>query len=217
MMQLFKNMSGFTLVEMAVVLTITGLLLGALFVPLRIQMEQRDYNQAQKEISEIKEAVVGFALINNYLPCPDTDGDGISNVCPSTNNSATEGNIPWVTLGVRNIDPWGQRYRYRVNDAFTTTFALSTVPAGAGVIRVCAEAACTNLLGNNLPALIYSYGKNGATQPPVSADELENADGDGDFVSHTYSEVEGSEFDDLVYWVSGSVLMGRMVAAGKLP
>jgi prepilin-type N-terminal cleavage/methylation domain-containing protein len=223
-MRIYRQFSGFTLVEMAVVLTITGLLLGALFVPLRVQFEQRDYNQAQKEISEIKEAVIGFALINSRLPCPDTSGDGIEDACTSVSaSSTTGGNIPWVTLGVKNIDPWGQSYRYRVNDAYSTTFTLATTPSGNGIIRVCTDTSCASLLGNNLPAVIYSSGKNGATQPPVSADELENvaltthADFDRTFVSHTYSEVVGTEFDDLVYWVSGSVLMGRMVAAGKLP
>lgn len=223
-MRIYRKLSGFTLVEMAVVLTITGLLLGALFVPLRVQFEQRDYNQAQKEISEIKEAVIGFALINNRLPCPDTTGDGIEDACISIlASSTTGGNIPWVTLGVKNIDPWGQAYKYRVNDGYSTTFTLATAPSGNGVIRVCTDTSCATLLGNNLPAVIYSSGKNGATQPPVSADELENvaltthADFDRTFVSHTYSEVVGNEFDDLVFWVSANVLMGRMVTAGKLP
>lgn len=224
MMQHSRKKSGFTLVEMAVVLTITGLLLGALFVPLRVQFEQRDYNQAQKEISEIKEAVIGFALINNRLPCPDTTGDGNEDPCSSTSPaSTTGGSVPWVTLGVKNLDPWSQPYRYRVNDAYSTTFTLATTPSGNGIIRVCSDATCASLLGTNLPAVIYSAGKNGATQPPASADELENvsltthAQFDRTFVSHTYSEVVGSEFDDLVYWVSANVLMGRMVTAGKLP
>ena len=212
-----RKHAGFTLVEMAVVLAIAGLLLGAFFVPLRIQLEQRDYNQALREIGEIKEALIGYAVVNNSLPCPDTDGDGISDTCLTTNSSTTQGNIPWVTLGIRNVDPWDQHYRYIVNNAFTTTFTLTTTPTGSGVIRVCEEASCANLLGNNLPAVVYSYGKNGTTQPPTSDDELENADSDTTFVSHTYSDVAGSEFDDLVYWVSSSVLMGRMVAAAKLP
>src|SRR5665647_1087323 len=64
--------NGFTLIEMAMVLMIVGLLLGGMLVPLSAQMDQRNVSDTQKTLSEIKEAIVGFTLANGRLPCPAT-------------------------------------------------------------------------------------------------------------------------------------------------
>ena len=210
--------SGFTLVEMAVVLFIIAILLGGLLLPLTAQIDQRNLSEAQKQLDEIKDALMGFAIINGRLPCPDTTGDGVEDTCPSVLvTETTGGNLPWVTLGMPNQDPWNQAYQYRVNNAYTTTFTLSTTPSGNGVLRVCSDSTCASLLASSVPAVVYSSGKNGAIQPPVGADEQENANNDRTFVSHAFSNVSGSEFDDIVVWLSQSVLANRMVAAGKLP
>lgn len=213
-----KGARGFTLVEMAVVLIIVGLMLGGLLLPLSAQIDQRNLTEAQKRLDEIKEALIGYAIINGRLPCPDTTGDGIEDACPSSLVTATTGgNLPWVTLGLSSQDPWGQVYQYRVNNGYTTTFTLSTTPSGAGVLRVCSDTSCVSTVASSVPAVIYSFGKNGAIQLPSSADELENANNDRIFVSHAFSNVSGNEFDDIVVWLSQNVLANRMVAAGKLP
>jgi hypothetical protein len=64
--------------------------------------------------------------------------------------------------------------------------------------------------------VIFSLGPNGQAAA-TSADELENADGDCLFVSHTYSGGASGEFDDMLTWLSPGVLMSRMVTAQKLP
>ena len=61
---------GFTLIEMAIVLMIVGLLLGGMLVPLSAQMDQRNISDTQKSLSEIKEALIGYAMANGRLPCP---------------------------------------------------------------------------------------------------------------------------------------------------
>ena len=65
---------GFTLVELAISIFIIALLLGSILVPLATQVEQRQISETQKTIEEIKEALIGFALANSYLPCPDSNG-----------------------------------------------------------------------------------------------------------------------------------------------
>ena len=64
------SQNGFTLIEMAIVLMIVGLLLGGLLVPLSAQMDQRNISDTQKAMSEIKEALIGYAMANGRLPCP---------------------------------------------------------------------------------------------------------------------------------------------------
>jgi prepilin-type N-terminal cleavage/methylation domain-containing protein len=210
---------GFSLVEMAIVLAIIGLLVGAFLAPLSAQRDLKDYSQVRTDLGQIKEALYGYAIANGSLPCPDTTGDGVADVCSSVFASAsTGGNLPWVTLGVQGNDPWNNPYQYRVNNAFGTIFTLSTIGTGGGILRVCADNTCVATEANNVPAVIYSSGKNGAVQPPISADELENrttagATFDRTFVSHDFSPT----FDDVVVWISPNILFNRMVAAGKLP
>src|SRR5688572_24828120 len=121
MMNLAK---GFSLIEMAVVLIVLVLLLGGALVPLSTQVEQRKIAETEKAIEEAKEALIGFALANSRLPCPDTNTppDGISN--PTSGGACTggttyEGTLPWVTLKVAGADAWGRRFRYRVSPEFT--------------------------------------------------------------------------------------------------
>ena len=211
---------------MFIITLIATVLLG----PITAQVTQAKISQAKTDLDQINESLIGFALAQAKprLPCPDTNGDGIEDACPNIlPSAATGGNIPWATLGVAATDPWGQRYQYRVNNAYTDAaagFTLTTAPTGvcappggaSGVILICADAACAARLANGVPAVIFSRGPNGRAAP-TSPDEVENTDNDCFFISRTYSNFVGSEFDDLLVWVSPSVLLSRMVTAQKLP
>jgi len=230
---------GFTLIEMAVALFVMALLLGSLMVPLTTQVEQRQVSDTQKSLTEIRDALVGFAVANGYLPCPDTDNDGEENVntvtgiCSTTAgvspNVFATGNIPWSTLGVASNDPWNNRFRYLVLDNFSRRSPASTFSfTSTGALRVCETGACTATLSTTAAAIVLSHGRNGygavsalgGTPPnPTSTDELENTDGDRDIVSRipTVVGTTAGEFDDIVIWLSKYTLFNRMVSAGKLP
>jgi prepilin-type N-terminal cleavage/methylation domain-containing protein len=211
------HQKGFTLVELAIVLVIVGLLVSAFLTPLSAQLDQSRNATARRDLQEIKEALLGFVVVNSRLPCPDTDGNGTENPCANTNaTSSTGGNLPWADLGLKSKDPWDRPYLYRVNNAFTTNFLLTTAGSGAGIIKVCTDNTCGVTESSNVPVLIFSLGKNGSTLPPVSLDEKENADGDGIFVNHEFGD-GANAFDDLVVWLSSNLIMNRMVTTGKLP
>ncbi len=242
----FKNSVGFTLVEMAVVLAIVGLLLGGLIVPLSAQIDLQHLRETRTSLQQIQDAIQGYALSHTatdgrpYLPCSDTDGDGLeqartAGACPSQ-----EGRVPWATLGTPEADGWGNRFRYRVHPNFSNSangFSLTST----ATLRVCTSSACSSTIGTGLAAVIASHGKNGygarnegntvnALPAGISADELENIDGrnnpttgnsnldtadtaDVDFVS----QVPSPTFDDVVAWVPTYILFSSAVAAGKLP
>lgn len=66
--------------ELTVVLVIISLLLGGLLVPLSTQRDI-DYSKAtDKSLADIREALIGFAVINGRLPCPadPTIASGVS-------------------------------------------------------------------------------------------------------------------------------------------
>ncbi len=222
------------MVELAIAIFVITLLLGSILVPLSTQVEQRKTGETQKALEDIRQALMGFAIANGYLPCPDTDNDGLENVS-GTNCVSGEGSLPFATLGITGYDSWGNRYRYRVHPFFSerapaTRFTLSTTSN----LQVCADAACGTSLTtvtDGPPAVVLSHGKNGygainsttntANPAPTSPDELANTNGTADtiYVSHAQSDVGSTagEFDDIVVWLSREVLLNRMVAAGKLP
>lgn len=210
--------AGFTLIEMAVVLVIVGLLLGGMLVPLATQMETDRRKETTATLESIREALIGYAVINGRLPCHDTNGDGVPGpgTCNTGANQRNVGGLPFATLGVSRTDAWGNAWTYAVNGAYTQTLALPP-PAVTndlgGDLEVRASANCAgNQLGEQLPALVLSNAKTtaGGTLEP------ENRDVDRCFVDAGFTQGNNG-FDDLVVWIPTGVLFNRLVAAGTLP
>jgi len=224
--------NGFTLVEMSIVLVIIALLVGGLLAPLSTQKEQERRTDNAALLQQAREALIGYALANGQLPCPDIDPVGSATSgqenTPCNNNPAitpVPGRLPWVTLGVvGEWDAWGEPHQvnYVVNGAFTANITLGSAGIGVGAINIhSATGNCTtniNLVALNVPALIWSTAKTDyATQAPVRIDELDNTDGDQCYVIRDYNTINNQEFDDQLVWLSANVLFNRMVSAGVLP
>lgn len=188
--------AGFTLIEMAVVIFIMAIILGSILVPLSSQVEQRQVIDAQRQLEDLREALVGYALAQTkpFLPCPDktsaagggiAPNDGIEDVNADGTCASAEGNVPWVTLGVAAIDPWGHRIRYRVSPGYAHHLAPFTL-AGTGDLQVCAASAALNACDanqaitetttplNKPAAVLVSHGPNGwgATDPVTNTQLL---------------------------------------------
>lgn len=232
-----KRQSGFTLVELAMVMLIIGLLLGGLIPTLSAQMETRRISETQRQLDEIKEALAGFAMSNGRLPCPaDGTASGGNELITDTGTAATctltKGVLPWSTLGVPETDGWSRRFTYRVAanyaDGADGTGAACNIAAGIS-FQLCSSANLNVLaasggssVATNVPAVVVSHGRNGSGAYPAgggaqigtaSGDESENADDDNIFVGRDYA----TDFDDQVVWLSPNILFNRMVTAGKLP
>ena len=67
---------GFSLLELAIVLLIVGLLLGGLIMPLGSRMDQQRIDTTRQQLEQIREALTGYALANDALPCPATPASG---------------------------------------------------------------------------------------------------------------------------------------------
>jgi prepilin-type N-terminal cleavage/methylation domain-containing protein len=135
------SQNGFTLIEMAIVLMIVALLLGGMLVPLSAQMDQRNISDTQKSLSEIKEALIGYALANGRLPCPavpttptgqTVSGVGAGTAVPLSSNVCPilTGVVPWATLGVTETDAWGDRFTYRVTSDYSDSISSATYTSG---------------------------------------------------------------------------------------
>jgi len=124
---------GFTLIELSVVLVAVGLLIGGLLVALSTQVEASKVARAERQLEEIREALLGFAAAHGRLPCPATEAsDGAESPSPPGSTCVNSGGgvsehgfVPARTLGLggtRNpdgllVDPWGNPYRYSVSAA----------------------------------------------------------------------------------------------------
>lgn len=226
---------GFTLVELTIVLIIVALLLGTLMVPLSTQIDQRNYNDTQRQMDEIREALIGFAVVNGRLPRPATSPtDGAENPAICVTDDKCTGFIPWTTLGVKKTDAWNKLIRYSVTPAFAdAAFTLTT--AGNKKIQTRDNAGVTSYLVGSAsacapcaPAIVYSTGKANwghnddgsalADTSTTNTDEDTNASATKEFFARgQFTVANGGEFDDIVIWIPPFVLFNRMIAAGKLP
>lgn len=118
------NARGFTLIELAVVITIVALILGALLVPLATQIQGQSVRETRQTLEDIEEALIGYAMTQGRLPCPDTNANGLENDPCGVWPQSVEGFLPYNDLGVPATDAWGRRFRYAV----TSEFTKSTVP-----------------------------------------------------------------------------------------
>ncbi len=107
-----RRFSGYTLVELAVVLVILGVigLLSWRFVPVLMEIGSGEVAGADR-LAEAGESLEGFALARDRLPCPDTSGDGEEDC-----NGADRGHLPWQTLGLARFDPPLRYGVFRVAD-----------------------------------------------------------------------------------------------------
>jgi prepilin-type N-terminal cleavage/methylation domain-containing protein len=173
---------GFTLIEMAVVLVIVGILLGSFIGTLTSRINVTKKSDAVSELEEIKQSMMAYAFVNGFLPCPDCSavagtctaalvGDGIADHDAGNNRCVLDeasGNVPWVTLGLGRGDSWSNHYRYAVQNEYADSdlaFALDS-PTGSASIKepdyvADVTGATPHSLADNVVAIILSHGSNG--------------------------------------------------------
>ncbi len=212
---------GFTLLEMAIVLVIVGLLSGGGMTILSTQMEMRRVRETNALLEEAREALLGFAVAQGRLPRPATSKlAGAENTAACTDDTICTGFIPWATLGISKIDGFGKIIRYSVSPDFagganatppgTQTFNLSTSVAtktvqtrdGAGALTYLAGQALCSSASQCMPAVVFSNGKNNwgtgergnviGDNSATNSDEDANNSASTNFISRTPSNNSAS-------------------------
>jgi prepilin-type N-terminal cleavage/methylation domain-containing protein len=237
--------AGFSLIEVAVVLAILGLVLGSTLFSLTAQFENRSRADTERRLEHARELLLSYALVHGRLPCPGVasgDEAGGGNVACA---SSFGGFLPARTIGFQptdsagfGLDAWGNRIRYAVSATqwgsaparFTrphsaaAPWSIAQKPAdlvvcSAGPVVATAlvcDPGASLTNQNTVVALVFSTGR--ATLA-ASANEARNLDDNALFVSRPPDppSATGGEFDDLVLWIPVGLLYGRMIAAGVLP
>lgn len=250
-----QSNSGFTLIEIAIVLLIVTIILGYTVAMFPIQQELKQYRQANQEMDKIIEALYAYAQVNGRLPCADSIAapDGIAD--PDDGNDCTAnvgwyGLLPAKTLGLDGdydanqslLDPWGSPYRYQVSSDdddvdglgdFVGTDEMNDVGIGnlAPDLEICTVNPSVNpndtdcglanvTVVENIPAVVHSLGRDGgAIASNIQVENTDNTlDGATDtvFVKTTRNDTAGTEFDDIVKWISPNILYSKMIEARQI-
>jgi prepilin-type N-terminal cleavage/methylation domain-containing protein len=184
---MMKNQAGFSLVELAIVILIMGLIIGGLAMPLSVQLENGRIKETRDLLVDAESAVQGYALANGHLPCPATPGSNGLSAVSGGGCSVQHGFFPAATLGIsgaRNddnllLDSWANPLRYSVSASdidgdgnwdFTAPGEMRdvTMPLLSPDLVICATAtgasavACADpsvTLTAGAPLVLFSMGK----------------------------------------------------------
>jgi prepilin-type N-terminal cleavage/methylation domain-containing protein len=185
-----KQQAGFTLVELAVVIFLVGLLASLGLSALNAQMASAAISATKKKQETIKDALISYLGQNKRLPCPAINNDGEE----KRDNTAIAGNwdckadfgiVPYATLGLPKnaaLDGWENFFSYAVAKQWTLTLNTTATPIQGGTTtNLAGKAFNVGILGDfivndrlpsdpytaipisNIKAAVFivSHGKNG--------------------------------------------------------
>jgi len=179
---------GFTLIEMAIVLVVIGLVISGGVVAVGPVIEQTKYAETKQRLDRIEQAIILHVIRNQCLPCPaagaptdldelgravaTTDGVYSSGCVSASDDCAIDlGVVPWVNLGLSEADitdGFGARIGYAISttgnlerDDAMLRIAPSSYPAGNLIVKNVAgtELTSTNTGGEGAAYVMISYGK----------------------------------------------------------
>lgn len=179
---------GFSLIELAVVMTIAGLLMGGFLQVYSVLEKKKRYEITKQRLRDIKSALTHYVIMNRHLPCPAApSGEYSDNQCANqegsisgvelhniggSNSSVDPQNEVWTgILPMKELrfdreqiqDGWGNQFTYAVSRRLTLPNGMIGNPLPLGVISVVDEN------GNNLldkpdtsRYVVVSHGPTGA-------------------------------------------------------
>ncbi len=202
------NCKGFTLIEIAIVLIIIGILLAGGIPIFRATLEQKKRNETIAYIEEAKEAIKSYVKIYGRFPYADSDGDGKEDI------GSRSGNLPYVTLRIKPVDSYSRHLKYEVNrsltkDRFNTCRSIKN--GISGYPKVVDSDAGKDAF--SVAAVILSAGKMDADRDGSPFDKLQkdgfqgdNTDGRPNYIRYPPTD----DFDDILRYISPYEIYGQI-------
>jgi len=220
---------GFTLIEMAIVLVVIGLVVGGGLAAVGPVIQSAKTTETKAKLDTLEAALTLYAMQNSCLPCPAANnGDGtgqftaLASGC-GTGCTSVRGVVPWQTLGLSRpdgSDAFGTRIRYEVTAGLVVAGSMERsgttyTPLGTVDVQTAAAATVTSAAAYVLvsygPNRQGGYGETTGTQIPadgISTVEPENADADDLYYQDDSTLVSGTTyFDDIVRWRSKPIIV----------
>ena len=138
------RLRGFSLVEMALVLLIVGLLASVFLPATNTMLDNSRRKETRATLEAVEQAMVRFVVVNGRLPCPANGAlpagnveQGLEQPHPGTDvctaAALTNGVVPWRTLGLAQddvTDAWNTMITYRVWAGAAVAVSSLTQPDG---------------------------------------------------------------------------------------
>ena len=207
-MVLIRNSRGFTLIEIAIVMVIIGVLAGGGVSLMGMLTKRKARIESINYLNQAQAALISFAEINGRLPWADTSGDGIQNP------GAASGNLPYQSLKLSPTDPYKRNLRYELNANLGSgrTASCSALRFGltGGPDVVDADGATASI---PIAAILVSAGAMDADSDGNVFDDInagahqgDNRDGNPNYIRHPSVDT----FDDLVIYLGENELYGKI-------
>lgn len=124
-------LKGFSLIEMAVVLGIAGVLAVGSISMLSEQNRQVKWQEGDVRLDLVKASLINFAKLNKFLPCPDVNNDGLEDRALGGVCQSTQGDVPFNTIDITLAsvqDSWGNNLTYKVTDGAGDAVSIANCP-----------------------------------------------------------------------------------------
>ena len=126
-MKKIKLTKGFTLIEVAIVLAIVGIIMAGMFGGMGALRESAKFKEDQRKLQDIKSALISYVAVNGYLPCPTNPNDGNTGLqSPPENRATTDGScdvtfgyLPYADIGSHSVNAYGLPFSYSINTGAT--------------------------------------------------------------------------------------------------
>ncbi len=172
--------TGFTLVEMAVVVTLIGILMAMGLAVATSVMQNTQSSVTKDRQTYVRDALLAYFATNHRLPCPDrgsnvgnTGRDGVEDrtvggAAPDATTACTNplGTVPFNTLGIaqeKALDGYGNYMTYRLDTA-RGWHLTATFPPAACVVPAAGQAVYTapaSVPSASAAVVLVSHGPNG--------------------------------------------------------
>ncbi len=169
---------GFTLIEMAIVLVVIGLILSGGLMALTPVLKSTKTTETNARLDLIEKALVLYTIRSGCLPCPADGTSGTSaglaapTGCGACTVAAANGVVPWTSLGLSErdaTDGWGNRISYVVSTtlaATNTSMQRNGTDYPDGTLRVedadpATATGAASLLTDEAAYVLISHGEDG--------------------------------------------------------
>jgi len=209
------NNKGFTLIEIAIVMVIIGLLAGAGISLVGTLTKRKNRIEVVQYLRQAKEALITYANVNGTLPLADTNGDGVGD------SAASRGALPTLDLGINPTDAHKRMLAYQINsilatDRTTSCYHLRSAISGSPPPGLPGNPTIVDADGSSaafsVAAVLVSAGPSDADKDGNVFDGMtgtfsgDNRDGLPNYIRAAPT----GTFDDLVVYISSAELCGTI-------
>lgn len=183
----YRDNKGFTLIEVALIILIGGILLASLSTGLLVYIKQAKINETREKMKQVTSAIAQFQAVNGYFPCPASRtikaditgfglevGSGTPNDCRTgafagtalavggTGDNIRIGTVPVRSLNLPDdymFDSWGNRLTYAVSAERTMSASYATHTGTIAVVDSTGGTVITPAGRGDY--IVISHGQNG--------------------------------------------------------